>query len=68
MHQQLHESTQMNLADFNLLLRKMSDFDLIRYEDHRIKLHFHGSKIIRLLRDDRKKTLARIAERMRRGH
>ena len=66
MHAQLRESVQMELSDFNRLLQKMSDFDLIRYEDHRIKLHFHGSKIIRLLRDERKKTLARIAERMRR--
>ena len=66
MHKQLHESIQMDLSDFNRLLKKMSDFDLIRYEDQRIKLHFHGSKIIRLLRDERKKTLARIAERMRR--
>ena len=67
MYKQLHESTQMNPSDFNRLLQKMSEFDLIRQEDNLIKLHFHGSKVIRLLRDERKKTLARIAERMRKG-
>ena len=67
MRKQLHESVQMSHADFGQLLDKMSAFDLIRCENNRIKLHFHGNKIVRLLRNERHKTLARIAERMRKG-
>ena len=61
----LQEILNLPPSSLSRLLKQTNQMEMTRIDGQFIKLHWHGHKLVRLARQERLKTLGRIAARMR---